>query len=62
VQSFSDKGIRRLDQATPSRQEGANQRGPKPWNTEGKESMALEAVTRRQPVKIQQTVKISCVM
>jgi hypothetical protein len=29
-------------------------------NTEAEEATALEAVTRRQPVKIQQTEKIYC--
>jgi hypothetical protein len=31
-------------------------------NTEGEEATALEAVTRRQPVKIQQTEKNSLVL
>jgi hypothetical protein len=31
-------------------------------NTEADEAMALEAVTRRQPVKIQQTEKTSYVL
>jgi hypothetical protein len=37
------------------RQSSAN----KDMNTEAEESTALEAVTRRQPVKIQQTEKTS---
>jgi hypothetical protein len=36
---------------------GASQRGLEPWNTEVEESTTLEAVTRRQPVKTQQTEK-----
>jgi hypothetical protein len=31
-------------------------------NTEAEEATTLEAVTRRQPVKIQQTEKASCVL
>jgi hypothetical protein len=36
---------------------GASQRGPEAWNTEAEESTTLGAVTRRQPVKTQQTGK-----
>jgi hypothetical protein len=41
---------------------GTNQRGPEPWNTEAEESMTLEAVTRRQPVKTQPTEENQCVL
>jgi hypothetical protein len=34
----------------------------KDMNTEAEEATALEAVTRPQPVKIQQTEKTSCVL
>jgi hypothetical protein len=42
---------------TASRDTGASQLGPEPWNTEAEESTALGAVIRRQPMKIQQTEK-----
>jgi hypothetical protein len=35
----------------------ASQREPEPWNTDAEESTTLGAVTRRQPVKTQQTEK-----
>jgi hypothetical protein len=36
----------------------ARKRGPEPYNMEAEESTALGAITRRQPVKTQQTEKI----
>jgi hypothetical protein len=36
---------------------GASQRGLKPYNTKAEEYTKLRTITRRQPVKIQQTEK-----
>jgi hypothetical protein len=36
--------------------------GSKDVNTEAKEATALKAVTRREPVKMQQTAKTQCVL
>jgi hypothetical protein len=48
------------EDCTVSCEIGASQRVPEPWNTEAEESVTLEAVTRRPPVKTQQTERAMC--